>query len=206
MKFKPVSRLYAIFSLFLLFTLLLLISSCDTQRPYLKSEEPALQEVELNGIHVECLYMNFNDIEKKHGWKANPFLPPDLAITTKQTLVFDLKITNKDNTPVVLNRKNVTLHFGDKNSMPMSMADMADKIDEYAERADNLSENRVAKQYMLPSVTTINGNKTTTGYLVFMGGFSGRNIPTELTLTFTTPNGNTAADITFAYTLTLLKK
>jgi len=165
-----------------------------------------LQETEVNGVYVECKYMNYRDLEKKHGYKANPFLPPDLALTPKQTIVFDLKIINNDDAPVLLNIKDVDLLFGDTRYSPMSPADMQDKIEEYAERNENLEENRVAKRFMFPYIKNIGGNKTESGYLVFMGGFRGRNIPTELSLTFTTLDKNIAAEINFTYTLTLLKK
>jgi len=204
---KSTSRLYTIFILFFLLTIILLISSCDTIRPYLSAKELPLQTAEKNGIAVECLYLNYNDIENKHGWKANPFLPPDLGFTPKQMIVFDLKITNKENAPVILNSKYVSLHYGDKTYSPMSKVDMDMKIEEWAtDRAYILPENRIAKQYMLPAIATINEGKTVTGYYVFMGGFAGKNMPTELVLSFTTPAGKEAADITFAYTLTLNKK
>jgi len=200
------SGLYTVFSLFLLIILLLAISSCELERPYIKSTEPMLQEVEVNGVYVECKYMNYRDLEKKHGYKANPFLPPDLALTPKQTIVFDLKIRNNDSAPVMLNIKDVDLLFGDTRYRPMSPAEMQDNIEEYAERNENLEQNRVAKKFMLPYIKTIGGNRTESGYLVFMGGFRGRNIPTELSLTFTTLDKHTAAEINFTYTLTLLKK
>jgi len=200
------SRRYIIFSLFFLIAVLLLILSCDTTKPYLKSTEPALQTAELNEIYVECLYLNYNDLEKKHGFKGNPFLPPELGLTPKQMIVFDLKITNNDSAPVVLNIKDVELNFGDKKYSPMSHLDMDLKIEEYAERNYILQENRVAKKFMFPYVTTVRGNSTTSGYMVFMGTFRGNNVPTELILSFKTADKNSAADITFAYTLTLMKK
>ena len=207
MKFKPVSRLYTIFSLFFIISILLLISSCDTAKPFLKTAEPPLQVVEQNGVQVECLYLNYNDMEKRHGWKANPFLPPDLGLTPQQMIVFELKITNKENAPVVLSLKNIELFFGDKRFIPLSGRDMEAKIDDFAdEKTDKLKENSIAQEFMLPGLTTIKDNRTQKGYLVFMGAFRGKDIPTELFLSFTTPDKKTAADITFNYTLTLIKK
>lgn len=177
-----------------------------TATPYLSSKEPALQHAEMNGIAVDCLYMNYKDIEKKHGYKANPFLPPDLGLTPKQMIVFDLTITNKEAAPIKLDSRVIELYFGDKRYPPMSAVDMERKIDEYAEKGDNLKEGRVAKAHMLPNITTIRGNSTTSGYLVFMGTFRGKDVPAELALSFKTADEGNAGDITFNYTLTLIKK
>jgi len=192
-----------IFVLFFITALVLLISSCSTQRPYIAASGPALQEAEINGVHVTCLYLNLNDIEKRHGFRANPFFPPDLAVTPQHMIVFELTITNKDSAPIRLENRRVELFLGDRRYTPMSRGDMEAKIEEHSERRDRLTESRVAQQFMLSSITNIRGNGTATGYLVFMGPFRGRDIPTELVLPFSTPDGASAADITFSYTLTL---
>ncbi|MCL2791493.1 MAG: hypothetical protein FWD87_00215 [Spirochaetaceae bacterium] len=198
---KSAFRLYTAFSL--IFILLLLISSCDTTRPHLTSTEPAKQEAEQNGILVECLHLNLIDITKRHGFRANPFIPPDFAVTPVKMIVLELTITNTESAPIRLDNRRVELHFGDRRFAPMSRSDMEAKIEEHAERRYILRENQVAQEFMLPHITTIRGYGTQTGYLVFMGPFRGRDVPTELVLPFTTVDGARAADITFFYTLTL---
>ncbi|MCL2295050.1 MAG: hypothetical protein FWC36_09340 [Spirochaetes bacterium] len=201
---KSVLRVSVIFSFSAFTILLLMILACTTTRPFLASKEPAKQYAYQNGVFVECLYLHFMDMEKRHGHIANPFLPPDLGLTPQQMIVFELTIRNEDDAPIRLDNRQISLFYGGRRFAPMSASDMERKIEEHAERRFILREKRVAQTHMLPSITTIRGNQTVTGYLVFMGGFRDRRETlAELVLPFTSVGGLPVAEFTFTYTLTL---
>jgi hypothetical protein len=114
----------------MLFSAAMLFLSCETPKYHI-TESPLLQKMEVNGIDVECLYLDKAAIIARHGKTENPFLPPNLAITPQYIAVFELKITNLDTAPVKLSMRDVILIYNNREYKALSKPQIEDKIKEY---------------------------------------------------------------------------
>ena len=172
--------------------------SCQMTQPYQVSEGPVMQTAEASDIFVECTFLDQKTIEARHGFSDNPFLSPPLIITPQRMIVFELKITNNDSAPLRLDIRDISFYYNDMRYSPMSTVQMEQKIDNFSESRTTVRENRVARSYMLPNVTHIEGNSKETGYIVFMDSFRDRG-DGELILGFTTEGRNPVAEVNFNY-------
>ncbi len=181
---------------------LLSFSSCQTAK-YPISESPALQKGEINGIDVECLYLDEAVIKTRHGSKNNPFLPVPMIFTPQPAIIFELKIINKDSAPLKIDMRDVEFYYNDKSYRPMSKLDMEIKIDDTAEKGtDRVKQKRIAKAYMLGDIKKIEGNSEAKGYIVYMAGFKDRG-KADLTLFFKSLDNIDAGEIKFNYNFKL---
>lgn len=177
----------------------LILSSCMHSEPYHRSESPMLQVAELNDIHVECLYLDRNDIIKRHGLKENPFLAPSLSFTPRQILIFELNIFNNDSAPLRLDTRDVNLYFNNLYK-PLRTIQMDEKIVSFSDSPVHSYEQNKARQYMLPNVTIIPAYSSRKGYIVFMAQFQGKG-KAELVIDFTSEQELPAGEFKFDYDL-----
>lgn len=199
------NKYFKFFTGALLLSAALLFLSCETPKYHI-TESPLLQKKEVNGIDVECLYLDKAAIMARHGKTENPFLPPSMVITPQSIIVFELKIKNLDTAAVKLSMRDVIFTYNNTEYKALSKAKIEDKIKEYAKNSkDRIKQERVAKGYMIGDIKTINGNSEFKGYVVFMGGFKDKGAG-ELKLYFTTPDGYDAGEMLFNYDFTLNRR
>jgi hypothetical protein len=187
--------------------LILIFSACTMTKSYIKSSSPddAFKKYDSNDLSVESLFLDEQALKNRHGKIANPFISPDLLFTPQYMIVFELKITNKDSAPIVLDSREVNFYFGEKTYRPMSTVKMQDKIKENAEPGTLLKEERIAKETMLPLIINVPAYGTVKGYYVFMGNLKGKDVAAELVLPFKDINKTDSATVNFKYTFTLIK-
>ncbi len=178
--------------------------SCQTSKFHI-AEGPILQTAEVNGIYVECLYLDEEAIKKRHGTSDNPFLPVFMVFTPKPAIVFELKIVNMDSAPLKIDSRDIQFYFNDKNYRPFTKVQMEMQIDDTVEKgSDRLKQKKIAKTYMLGDTRTIEGNSEVKGYLVYMAGFPDRG-KAELILPFKSLDNIDTGEIKFDYNFKLNK-
>ncbi len=179
--------------------LLLMLSSCTITKKYHITDSSLIQEDEHDGIKVKCEYLDRQEIIKRHGAKNNPFLAPPMIITPHPAIIFELTITNMEETAVKLDIRDIDLYYNDKSYMPMSQSDMEIKIDDDEIKGFYKNKQRkMAEKKMLSNVETIPGMSEKKGYLVFMRNFKKKG-NAELVLLFRTQDDMEAGEFTFNY-------
>ena len=179
--------------------ILLSLTGCMMTTKYHITESPVLQEDEHDGIEVQCLYLDKEAIKTRHGLKNNPFLPPPMLATPKYMIIFELKIKNLEEAPVKIDIRDIHLYYKDKRYSAVSKNQMEMKIDDFTEKGtDKAIQKRIAKNYMLGDIRTIEGLSETKKYLVFMSGFKDRG-DAELILPFKSIDDLEAGEFMFYY-------
>ena len=183
--------------------LLLILSGCVMTTKYHITDSPLLQYDDSDGIEVQCLYLDREAITKRHNYKGNPFLAPEMVFTPTYSIIFELKIKNKENSPVKLDIRDIEFYYNDRRYRATSKSQIEDKINEYSRNGtDRLKQKRIAKAFMLGDIRTIPGNGEVKAYLVFMSSFPDRG-EGELILPFKSQDGINITDFSFNYNFQL---
>ncbi len=191
-------KLYLLIPFLIILLFSVFLTGCQTPK-YITTDSPVLQTDEFGGIEIQCLYLDKEAINKRHGYKNNPFVAPPMTFTPMPIIIFEITIKNTEPAPVKIDSRDIEFYYSDKSYSPMSKVQMEDKIDENTKKGtDKIKQKRIARAYMLGDIRTIPGNSEVKGYLVFMRSFKDRG-EGELILPFKSSADIEICDFSFFY-------
>jgi hypothetical protein len=148
----------------------LVAASCATTDKTMRAVSEPQVRAEAEGVALTLRFRDEQDLAKRFGTTANPFLTEYYRLIFRRIIVFELRIENGAADPYALRLSDCELHFADKVTTPTN----AFQLLNYWEATDDrrqitLQREPLIKRYVLPNQVTVKPGGSVSGFIVFMG-------------------------------------